>query len=703
VTDKGKTLYRPLNIGPESPVAQAALLLILFILLWYVYLPGLGGPYVFDDFQNISRNPKIAIDSLSWDELLSAAFSKVESGAGRPIAMLSFALNYFLAGKSFQTFPFKLTNLIIHSLNVLLVFFLVRTLLRERIGGSGAHTPASAERQAVLAALLTAALWGLHPLQLTSVLYTVQRMTSMAAFFTLAGMLVYVHGRRQLGESQWRGLGLMAAGLAGGAGLGVLCKENAVLLPLLAVIVEFFFFERASVPAPVRRKLIFFYLGFVAIPVLAVVLYLALNPDFILRGYLTRNFELGERVLTQSRVLFFYLSLIVFPVISRFGLYHDDFQLSTGILSPPSTLIALIAWALIAIALARAVKHRPLWAFGLFWFLAGHAIESSILPLELIHEHRNYLPSLGICAVGAQYLGRLAERKLVSTRSVVPISVCVLLVFAFVTHTRAQSWSSRSLLYEVMAKHHPGSYRALFGLATGMREEQRDARAVYKVLRDAALASPATVYPLIEMSKMLQALIAVSDRAETPARPPAAHPSGELWAADPVLDRMHLVEVDRALADEISRRLGSGSRHVQTVYSLWTAQTCVLDRRDQCVPLRDRLLDWHYTALATLPAGSRHRATLELSAAKLLAAEGEIEKALVYVDKAIATASGNPRFRAQKAMLLVKLGQIEEAERITAEIEQQMDWRRQYVREVEVLRKLIDQAQAQPIKAMSGG
>lgn len=703
MTEQRQALYKPLKVGPESRVGQFALLLLLVILLWFAYFPGLGGPYVFDDFQNISRNPNIAIDALSRDELLSAAFSKVESGAGRPVAMVSFALNYFFAGKSFHTFPFKLTNLAIHALNVLLVFFLVRKLLRERITASGAQAPSSAERQAILAALLAAALWGLHPLQLTSVLYTVQRMTSMAAFFTLAGMLVFVHGRQRLGKSNWSGFGLMAAGLTGGAGLGVLCKENAVLLPLLAAIVEFFFFERTSVSNAVRRKLSFFYLAFVAVPALVIFLYLILNPDFILRGYLTRNFDLMERVLTQSRVLFFYLSLIAFPVISRFGLYHDDFQLSTGILSPPSTLVALVAWALVVIALARGLKRRPMWAFGLLWFLAAHAIESSIISLELIHEHRNYLPSFGICAAGAYYLSRLAEKKLVSTRSVLSISLCVLLVFAFVTHTRAQTWSSRSLLYEVMAKHHPGSYRALFGLATSMREEQRDARAVYKVLRDAALVSPGTVYPLIEMSKMLQALMVASDRVETVAQPPDAHASGEAWAADPVLDRKHLLEVDQAVANEITRRLEAGSRHIQTVYSLWTAQKCVLDQREQCLPLSDRLLDWHFTALATLPAGSMHRATLELSTAKLLAARGEIEMALVYVDKAIATASGNPRFRAQKAMLLVKLGQIEEAERLRTEIEQQMDWRRQYVREVEILRRIIDQAQAERLEVTSGG
>jgi hypothetical protein len=701
--EQHQALYKPLKAAPESPVGQIALLSLLIILLWYAYFPGLGGPYVFDDFQNISRNTYVAIDNLSRDELLSAAFSKAESGTGRPVAMVSFALNYFFAGKSFQAFPFKVTNLVIHALNVLLVFFLVKTLFRARINSSVTQAPSSAERQAVLAALFTAALWGLHPLQLTSVLYTVQRMTSMAAFFTLAGMLVFVHGRQRLGEGHRLGLVLMAAGVTGGVGLGVLCKENAVLLPLLAVIVEFFFFTRGSIPDSVRRKLNLFYLAFVAIPVLAVIFYLILNPDFILRGYLTRDFDLEERVLTQSRVLFFYLSLIIFPVISRFGLYHDDFPLSTGMLSPPSTLVALVTWALIAAALARSLKHRPMWAFGLFWFLAAHAIESSIIPLEIIHEHRNYLPSVGICAVGAFYLSRLVETKLVGARIVVSISLCLLLVFAFVTHTRAQSWSSRPLLFEIMAKHHPGSYRALVGLATGMREEQRDARAVYKVLRDAALVSPATVYPLIEMSKMLQALIAASDRAETAARLPDAHASGEAWAADPVLDREHLLEVDGAVTDEISRRLGAGSRHIQTVYSLWTAQKCLLDRRDQCLPLRDRLLDWHYTALGTFPAGGIHRAMLELSTAKLLAERGEIEEAIVYVDKAIATASGSPRLLAQKAMLLVKLGQIEEAERLRAEIEQQMDWRRQYVREVEILRKVIDQAQAEHLELTSGG
>ncbi len=677
----------------QVPAITVILFLILVLALWLVYRPGLSGPYVFDDFHNVTRNPSVAIDALTLENLSLAAFSNGQGGAGRPIAMTSFALNYHFAGSSFSPVAFKLTNLVIHVVNALLVFFLARTLFRLRLPGASSEIAGVDERRAMLAAMFAAALWALHPLQLTSVLYTVQRMTSMSALFMLAGLLVFLHGRRRLAEDRLAGLGWMAGGLTGGVLLGVLCKENAALLPLLVAAVELFFFSREELSARARRRLRLFYLLFVAIPVVVAALYLLLNPEFVLRSYASRNFTLVERLLTESRVLFFYLSLIFLPLISKFGLYHDDFALSTGLLDPPSTLLAIAAWMLIAVALVAGTRRRSLWAFGTVWFLAAHAMESTLLGLELIHEHRNYVPSIGLIIILSAYLAAMVSKLRVNARAVGAGAISILLVFSFVTYARAHSWSSRTALFESMVRHHPDSYRALTGLAAAMREQERDARAVYKTLRDAARANPSAISPLVEMQKTLQALIPVSEYVAADVEPQVQN--GQQipgWARDPVLNRDYLTELDREVAAETLRRLSSSGTHIETVYALWTAQTCALDGRDHCVPLVNRMLRWHLVTLEKLPPGDKRKGRLELSAAKLFAARGDIDDALAYVDLAIETMSGDPRYRAQKALLLIKLGAIDEAERIADAIENEMDWLKAYVRDVEFLRREIHRA-----------
>ena len=153
-----------------------------------------------------------------------------------------------------------------------MVYWLSVLLLRRYAGGV---RPASAEAgwsamQSYLP-LVVAALWMLHPIQLTSVLYVVQRMTSMAAFFVLLGLVVFVTGRNRLESGRAHGLTLMFAGLAGGTALGFLCKQNAVLLPFYAFLVELFFYRHEALASGARRRLYRFYALTVALPaVLAV-------------------------------------------------------------------------------------------------------------------------------------------------------------------------------------------------------------------------------------------------------------------------------------------------------------------------------------------------------------------------------------------------------------------------------------------------
>ena len=174
-----------------SRLVRPLLLAVLAVAVLGIYSPGLEGPFVLDDHPNIVDNRLIAVD-----QLRDAAFSLGNRPyPHRGLARLSFALNYYFAGGEFDRFAFKATNVAIHVLNGLLVYWLSVLLLRRYAGGV---RPASADAgwsamQSYLP-LVVAALWLLHPIQLTSVLYVVQRMTSMAAFFVLLGLVVFVSG-----------------------------------------------------------------------------------------------------------------------------------------------------------------------------------------------------------------------------------------------------------------------------------------------------------------------------------------------------------------------------------------------------------------------------------------------------------------------------------------------------------------------------
>ena len=500
------------------------LLVVLGAGVFAVYAPGLQGPFVFDDYPNIVDNKLVAVDALDSERLRDAAFSLGDrSYPDRGLARLSFALNYYFAGGRFSAFAFKLTNVVIHILNGLLVYWLSVLLLRRYAGGA---RPGSAQAgwgamQSYLP-LLVAALWLLHPIQLTSVLYVVQRMTSMAAFFVLAGLLLFVMGRIRLEAGRAYGLTWMFAGLAGGVFLGFFCKQSAVLLPFYAFLVELFFFRREALPDAARRRLYGFYGVTVALPAGLAVVGLAVAWDAIVQDYVFRDFTLWERLLTQSRVLFFYLGLLLFPHIRAFGLYHDDFVLSTGLLDPWTTLVSVLAWAVLVGLALWGVRRRALWSFAILWYLVGHALESSLLSLELVYEHRNYLPSFGILFAGAYYLVRGLDRFVGKPRLIVPVVGLMVAVLAFTTFTRAGVWGDKYTVIEFSLRNHPNSSRTHGEYATSNAQLVGDIELGFKHWARAAELNPSSVLELIEMDKLLAAQILAFEQQGARADPVSA-------------------------------------------------------------------------------------------------------------------------------------------------------------------------------------
>lgn len=441
----------------KRQIGTLVLLATTLVILVLVYRAGLDGPFVFDDYPNIVDNPKVATASLTYNSLSAAALSRGTGISSRPLALLSFALNSCMAHGTASANWYKLTNLVIHLINTILIFWLSRLLLSHR---SYASIGLGGVRAAYWLPPLVAATWGLHPLNLHPVLYVVQRMTSLSTLFMLAGIVSFVIGRQRLVNSPRRGLGLMIVGAAGGVGLGLLSKEIALLVPLYLLVIEITFFDNRAQRRPVSAR----WFHGIALGTLtaAAATYLALHYHEQVVAYDARAFTLAERLLTETRVLWFYASLVALPIPHRFGLFHDDIAVSTSLISPWTTLPATLG--LIAIVSGAVVYRRrwPLICFAVLWFVVGHAMESSVIGLEIAHEHRNYLPSFGPLFAIVYGLTRLVRSK--SSSGLITTAMPALFaiaVFSFATVVRVDAWASESSLITTMVHDHPNSPRSL--------------------------------------------------------------------------------------------------------------------------------------------------------------------------------------------------------------------------------------------------
>lgn len=431
-------------IRRTTPALLCALLLLL-------YWSSLRGPFVFDDFPNIVANPAVSQPNANLPGLAHAAWSGDSGPLKRPLAYLSFAIDSLIAGGVSNTLPFKLTNLLIHLVNTLLVALLAAQLSQRT---SRAVSAPIDQTRAAWIGIAAAALWALHPIQTTPVLHVVQRMTSLAAGFVLLGTLVFLKGRELLSRRSNAGWAWLCAGVGLGL-LGLSAKENAAVFPGLLLALEYTLYGDDRLSREKRVRLHRFYAIICGAPLLATVAWLAIHPDFISAGYANRDFTLTERLLTEARALWFYIGLIAIPAPGRFTVYHDDFPISIGLLQPWTTLPAVVGIGLAAGFAILRRRRNPLLSLAILWFLIGHLVESTVIGLELVHEHRNYLPDVVLFVALANGLIRTFTRVQFATAA----SLALALIYAGATFTLANVWRREDRLIEFMVRHHPDSAR----------------------------------------------------------------------------------------------------------------------------------------------------------------------------------------------------------------------------------------------------
>lgn len=436
--------------------------LLLLPATWLVWHAALAGGFIFDDFANLVRANGWKADSLAPVALLEAMRSGLTSDGGRPLAILSFAINHALTG--LDPWWLKATSLALHAINAVLVALLVRQLL------TAAPRAAGHPRLATIAACFTALAWASHPIQASTVAYAVQRMEVGAASGVLLALLAYAgFRRRQLaGLTAWPLLAL--AGLAWAFGLGF--KESAAITPVLALLVEWLCFGFRSHDGSRNRLLVgAFALGGAAAIAAFIVVVLPMTTD---SAFARRAFDAGGRLSTQFPVLCHYLWTIFWPTPDAFRFYYDDFPVSPTPWHDAWTLLSVSA--ILAIMLAAWVMRRrwSLFTFGVLWFFACHAITSSPIPLELAFEHRNYLALLGPLLIVASGLAAATWRLHADAQAT--IAGALVLGIAALGALQAATWGVPAKLALTLENRAPGSARAAYGFATHMIEASRGDR-----------------------------------------------------------------------------------------------------------------------------------------------------------------------------------------------------------------------------------
>ena len=453
-----------------------------------VYWPSLQGGYVFDDLNNIYHNTAIHLKSLDWESLRVAAFLGPPSAAHRPLAMISFAIDWYFGGG--DPLRMKVENLIIHLINALLLFGLLRTLIRAR-------RPASETAHADTLAMCVTAAWLLAPINFTAVAYVVQRMESLCQFFVLAGLWGYIAARVRMRDGK-PGLMRAVASIVLGTVIGGLSKESAALLPLYALIVEWVLFGFARADGKIDRRLLAMYFVLLVLPGCAAV-YWVLPRVLPAAAWSERSFTLVERLLTEPRILWDYVQWSLLPLPNQMALYHDGIEISRSLFTPPTTILAILG---LGIALFAALRWRhtlPLVALGIFWFFAAHLLTATVIPLELIFEHRNYFASIGLYLAVFSFAMPVTKARLALLRKAAFFAL--VLFFAVVTWIRALNWGNPLLFALSEAQASPHSPRAAYDLAMtymGLSQDHADSPLVpvaYKTMEHAATMPGANILP----------------------------------------------------------------------------------------------------------------------------------------------------------------------------------------------------------------
>lgn len=469
-TQEKNEIKKAVNLKmPSAPQAKirrtmfhVAMIVCLGIL---VYSNTFHSPFTFDDESGIYRNA--AVTTGSYYTKTSVVDRLLES---RLVGQWSFALNHRLHG--FDVTGYHVLNLLIHIGSGLLFYWMVLLIFRTPAADGLKKAPEGFPGDGEFFALCCALLFVSHPVQTQAVTYIVQRYTSLAAFFYLLSLALYI--RFRLSESSGAGYAFYAASIFS-AVLAMKTKEIAFTLPLMVVICEFLFFYGAW-----KKRLIYLSPMLLTMAVIPLSLMLRMQGvgasaaeglDELTKVAGSVDVSRWDYLNTQFRVIVTYIRLLFLPVCQNLDY---DYPIYRTFFMPPvffSFLFLLSVFSCGVYLLLKSFRegqheHRFMYrliAFGIFWFFVTLSVESSVIPiLDVINEHRLYLPSAGfiLAVLGAAgfMMNRLEKRR--AACRVLMIALALLVVALSVTaYARNAVWRDEVSLWTDIVKKSPEKAR----------------------------------------------------------------------------------------------------------------------------------------------------------------------------------------------------------------------------------------------------
>jgi protein O-mannosyl-transferase len=415
-------------------------------------------PFVLDDKEHILENHHIRMMDLSINNFMEIFKSPAPN---RPVANASFALNYYLHGYTLA--GFHIFNLLIHIMSAILVYLIAsETMNINNI--KGLYLP-----------FLASALWMVNPVHTQSVTYIVQRMTSLSSMFYLLSFLFYIKARYLYIKecncsNQYVVFFAIISVVAGFAAIG--SKEIAIMLPVFIALYEWFFFQDLDIQWVKRNW--FWGIVILVVLVLAAFLFIGTDPaSRVVATYVHRDFTLGQRLLTETRIVIFYLSLLLFPHPSRLNLDHD-ISISYSLVDPLTTLFSIITILLLIVVGFVFRKKEKLLSFSIIWFLGNLLIESSFIGLELIFEHRTYLPSVFLFITLTVLFVSKSNHQLIPV-IIICICICICEMWTF---QRNNIWKSEISLWRDCVEKSPEKIRPHLTLAIVLAENGQISEAI---------------------------------------------------------------------------------------------------------------------------------------------------------------------------------------------------------------------------------
>lgn len=453
----------------------------IIIIVLSIYANTFHASWHLDDEQNILDRKEIHLTRLDWPGIKKTFYGK-SGEIYRPVACLSFALNYYFGKKDVS--GYHMINIAIHCITGIFLFlFLHRTLKLPNLNAR--YGP-----DAYSISLLSVILWAMNPIQIQAVTYIVQRMASMAGMFYIIAMYFYLKARiseKKLAKSAYFLICLFSGILAFGS------KENAAMLPISILLYDLFLIQGVNKKSIIRNSCILLVL--ILIP-LALALLLrgpsTFQPEDLLIGYDYRSFSMIERILTESRIIFLYISLLLYPMPDRLSIAHD-ISISHNLIDPFTTILSISGILVItSISLIKS-KKWPFLSYCVVFFFVNHLIESSILPLELIFEHRNYIPSMlffvPIAILILKGFNYYSQKKLM--QGIIAVFVTLALIgLGHSTYVRNHIWKTDESLWIDAAEKAPDLLRPLHNLANYYSSHNRRHDALPLFLKALSKKSP---------------------------------------------------------------------------------------------------------------------------------------------------------------------------------------------------------------------